>query len=736
MDRIKRGARRLLFPALLALIVVGFYWKLVLTKQFTWLSSPDIAYQVMPWLEMQARAWHQGEFPAWDPYQYGGQPLVGQVQPGAAYPLNWLLFLLPLRDGYLREVYLHWYFVLMHFIAALACYALCRDLKRSRGAALLAGAAYGLGGALAAIDWPQLLNGATLAPAVFLFLLRSARGRRPWTNAALSGLFLGLCWLAGHHQVPLFFTLAVAAVWIVQIFARGGLNRKRLSLAALSAAVCVLVSGLQTLPAYEYGKLSRRFITGDQQLKWNQPVPYTVHRDYSTPPTTLIGIVIPGVYRNTNPHLGFAVISLAILAAAASWRHPRVRLFAGIALGGILLALGPHSVVHGVLYALVPLFEKARSPSMALPVFSLGAAVLAAYGLDSVGLRRSRAWLARLRVTLAVAGGAILLLVLGILTARKLSFDIEERVALAGFFALAVAALLGMKRAGRGLAACALLLTLVEIGNTSGFAFAHGNEPNRVGLLRLLHDDQDIVAFLRSLPGGFRVEVDGRQMPYNYGDWNGIDAYDGYVLGLPESVSRLDLYAMRARMLYGNRYSVRREPETPAQREIFSGGSGVKVYENPGAFPRVWTVHEAVQIPDREWDIRHIMVDTSFDLARKTFLATTPPKLEVCTAADDARLIGRGLNRVTIDVNMACTGMVVASENMFPGWKATVDGVPTEIHAAYTALRGVVVAPGRHRIEMRYRPLWLYWGAALSALGVLAVAGIAWWEKRREALCA
>jgi hypothetical protein len=502
----------------------------------------------------------------------------------------------------------------------------------------------------------------------------------------------------------------------------------------LSAAITVLTSGLQTLPAYEYGKMSRRFVSDGPPLGWRQPVPYTMHRDYSSPPTTLIGIVVPGVFRNTNPHLGFVVLSLALVAAAARWRHPHVRLFAGVALGGILLALGPHSVIHGILYALVPLVEKARSPSMALAVFSLGAAVLAAYGLDSVGLARSRAWLARLRLGLVVTGGAILLMVLGILTARKMTFDLDERVALAGIFALATAALLGMRKTRGALAACALLLALVEIGNTSGFALAHRDEAQRAVFLRQLNEDRDILAFLRRQPGTFRVEVDGRQIPYNYGEWNGIDTFEGYVTGLLENVLRLDLYTPRTRMLYGNRYSLRREPNLPGQREVFSGGSGVKVYENPGAFARVWTVHEAVQIPNREFEIRQVMADESFDLARKTFLPGAVPKLASCAASDDARLVERGLNHLTIDVTMACTGMLVASENIFPGWRATVDGAPAELHAAYTVFRGVVVPAGRHRVEMRYRPLWLYAGALFSALGVVLVAAIGWWERRREAI--
>jgi hypothetical protein len=92
-----------------------------------------------------------------------------------------------------------------------------------------------------------------------------------------------LCWLAGHHQVPRFFTLAAAAAWLFQIFRREGVHLPCLRLAMLSAVLC-FDERAAALPAYEYGKLSRRFISGDQQLRWNQAVPYAVHSDLATRP--------------------------------------------------------------------------------------------------------------------------------------------------------------------------------------------------------------------------------------------------------------------------------------------------------------------------------------------------------------------------------------------------------------------------------------------------------------------
>src|SRR6202035_977648 len=77
-------------------------------------------------------------------YQVGGQSLIGQAQPGAAYPFNWLLFLAPLKDGFILDVSLNWYIALIRFMAALACYMLCRDLGRSLAASILGASAFRL----------------------------------------------------------------------------------------------------------------------------------------------------------------------------------------------------------------------------------------------------------------------------------------------------------------------------------------------------------------------------------------------------------------------------------------------------------------------------------------------------------------------------------------------------------------------------------------------------------------
>jgi uncharacterized membrane protein YfhO len=81
---------------------------------------------------------------------------------------------------------------------------------------------------------------------------------------------------------------------------------------------------------------------------------------------------------------------------------------------------------------------------------------------------------------------------------------------------------------------------------------------------------------------------------------------------------------------------------------------------------------------------------------------------------------------------MQCRGLVVLRDTYFPGWEATVDGRRADIHAAYTALRGVVADRGWHMIEMRYRPRMVYWGAMLTALGLAGAVLAGRLDRRRS----
>ena len=425
--------RRLAAGALLLLMVAGYYWKLTLSRQFEWMTGPDLAGQVLPWFQEQAREWHAGRLPLWDPYLWVGQPLVGQAQPGAVYPLNWLLFWLPLENGHIAGWALAWYYVAIHLMAAGFCYLFGRSLGRSRAASLAAGVVFSTAGYMGNTSWPQMINGAVWIPLVFLFQLRAARSARPLGDAALSGAFLGIAFLSGHHQIPIFTAVAWACIWAYLL----ATHRRLLGAAATGAVFAGLCGAMQILPAMEYGRLARRWVGGPAPVTWDQAVPYSVHAQYDLKAFSIFGIVFPGVKQHFDPFLGVVALSLALLAIAALWKDARVRLLAALSVGSLVYALGHNSVFQGVLYGLIPSLDKARSPSAAIVLFQFGAAALAAFGIDVVG----EAWSTRGTWILAGFGAVTLAIAEGLIFSHRLTFPLDDRVILTAVIALAAAAL-------------------------------------------------------------------------------------------------------------------------------------------------------------------------------------------------------------------------------------------------------------------------------------------------------
>jgi uncharacterized membrane protein YfhO len=82
-------------------------------------------------------------------------------------------------------------------------------------------------------------------------------------------------------------------------------------------------------------------------------------------------------------------------------------------------------------------------------------------------------------------------------------------------------------------------------------------------------------------------------------------------------------------------------------------------------------------------------------------------------------------NRVTIRAILDAPGYLVVADTWYPGWQATVDGVPTEVLRANYAFRAVWLEAGEHEVEMAYRPTLVPIGGAISlATLTLLVAGL------------
>jgi hypothetical protein len=735
-----RWPSSLTFPLVLFVIITCFYWKLVFTYQFDWMSSPDMADQVLPWWQEAARQLQHGQFPLWDPHNWMGQPLLGQAQPGVAYPLNWLLWLMPRQHGLVQMWAVNWYFVVVHYMAALFTYLLCRDLGRSRTASLTAGLIFALVGYMGWTDWPQMMNGAVWTPLVFLFLLRAAGGVHPWASASLSGACIGMAWLSGHHQVPIFLTLAAAGAWLYYILKDGRPDWHMARLAALAMVFAPLVGALQILPAQEYGRLAFRWAGARDRLAWDDVVPYYVHTQHAVVPTTLFGILIPGFGENAGIFFGITAVSLALIAITVCWKQHLVKVFAAIALGGLLYSLGGYSVFQGFIYAVVPFVEKARVPAMALLLFNAGFAVLAAFGVDAMQPSEEPPshWIRRINIGVAAFGILTGAAALAVLIARKFQPEFDDRVVMTVLISILMAALLYAWRthslAPRQAVTLLTLLLLFEAGQQSSFMLADRNDSGRRSFLDKAWSNGDIADFLHKQPGPFRVETRTDGIVPNWGDFYNVD-FPKAQAGV--TVNSFSLWTQLAawNKLVGAKYTLAAGNTGPGQSEVFRGSSGVAVFQNPDVFNRAWAVHEIVSVGDVHQGLA-FLGDHVNELRTKAVVLGMPAlKLAACPEAKDMVFVSKyAPSNVSISADMSCDGMVVLSDTYYPGWYASVDGRPAQIYEVDIALRGVAVPQGSHVVTFRYRPRSVYWGAGLTLAGVLGAAVLTFWSGKNRRL--
>ncbi len=716
----------------LALLTVAFYWKLTLTTQFTHLESPDLAYQVLPWYQFQARSMQAGVFPLWDPWQWAGQSLLGQMQPGAAFPLNWPLFLAPLKEGYLDFRWVHWHFVGMHLLAAAFMYACCRQLGSSRYASVVAGAAFSFSGYLGTTVWPQMLHGAMWIPLVFLFFHRMAE-RGGLANAAGCGAAIGLSLLSGHHQAPMFTLAALGGVLLYHLCTRPE-RRRLLGLAAVAAVFAFLVGALQLLPALEYGSHAYRWVEGAPPIKMQETVPYLAQYNLGVYPLSLLGVLFPKAYLTTDPFLGLVGLSFAVFAAAAGWKLGRVRLYGVLALGAVAYAAGHYSLLHGLAYSLVPFLDKARSPGHAIFVFQFAVLILTAQGIDlwfgsqQEGWQRWRSRIQRALVAIGLLAWAQLFWLY-----LNLKFEVNpgDHVILSSLVAFLLAAVLhGIHRGhltARQARVSVALLALFEMSITSYFFFSHRDDPKRAQYLKKLAEHRDLVTFLKAQPRPFRFDVESQvDFPANLGDWEGLESTRGYLASISDRLYDFVGWDWgRATLALNTVYVVAKQPTRPQQRQVWAGAGEWKVFRNEDAFPRAWVAEAVRRAPDRR-AAGELFRSREFDPRRETFVLAGDPAPQVESCGEGVVQVSwHGLHRIAAWSATACASMVVFAEPYFPGWRARVDGREVPLYAPFGALRGVVVPAGSHQIELLYRPRAVYLGAALSALGLAAWAMLA-----------
>jgi uncharacterized membrane protein YfhO len=164
------------------------------------------------------------------------------------------------------------------------------------------------------------------------------------------------------------------------------------------------------------------------------------------------------------------------------------------------------------------------------------------------------------------------------------------------------------------------------------------------------------------------------------------------------------------------RYVMTHESAPPLEGyDAVASAEGVSVYENKRALPRAFFATSVVAAGSAASSLA-MMREPNFDPRKQTVIEA--PGFEGSSGAGVAAVIEDRRNRVVIETDNERDGLLVLSDNFYPGWRAYVDGSRVELFRANHTMRAVKVPAGRHVVSFAFMPAAFFTSLYVSLGGV------------------
>lgn len=708
----------------------------------------DVIFDSLPWRRFAAEAIGAGHVPLWNPYSRFGQPFVANPQSAVFYPPHLLFNVMPANPALQVTLAFHL------LVAAFSTYSLARFWRLGCAPAALAAVAYAFGGYMTAnLEFMSVFETLAWCPLTLLLTARLVERPRLTLVPALA-LVLALQILPGNPQ-PFGFTLLLCAAYAVSAAVREvGLRRLGL-VAAYGAGAFLLAIGLcmvQLAPTFELLPLSVRAGGVDTGMDIG-----------SMHPRHLSTLLFPFAYGEPahelwrgkplfefwlgSIHMGVVPLVLASFAVLLP-KGDRLRGLAGFCAGlavlGVLLAFGDHTVVYPAL-AKLPGFDRVRWPAKALQLVAMTLPLLAAIGLHAL-----LAWWKTQPEGARLAPKHIAWAWCAVGVASFLLVAPAEASVSAMFLGLTCGVVLvppARRFAGPALVVLAFVNVCVQSGriHPTGAPKLYEQAPRDLDgyrqheLSRVFtnYSHAQYSVYGRDDPNVVRNAVHAMagesSLPFHVHKTYGGDALQVRetrdVTDLLENPELPGPQADRLAGVLGVRFALVGPPFEEFATDAAPDALRWQVL--PGALARAYCVDGFIVEADREQAMvtllaprvdprRTAIVDATTPAFATEPIAASPPA-RAPVPPGDVKSVRYDANHVAIDVDVRRPCMLVLADTWFPGWKAYAGGVELPIHRVNVVFRGVMVPRGAHTVAFRYEPGSFRTGLAVSAVSALLV---------------
>ncbi len=735
------------------LIALVFFWKSVLGQGV--IGGADLVLQFYPYKAYARDLISQGELPLWNPLVYLGAPLLANAQAGLLYPPNVLFLLFSFPSA------LTWSAVLHVWWALAGMYLFLRHgLGTTVFGAWIGALCFGAGGFL--LPHLEQLHLAHTAAWLPWLLLCARRASVPpaTTWLLLGGIATAFSFTAGHTQAFYYAFGAVGLFCAFLLFAPPPEQSSRwwpLFVPVIFLVIGGILSAAQLLPTLE---AMAHAYAGGAALPESAAAVNRSEVLYSLLPRYWAG---PGV--GAVGYIGAGGALLAFFGAVQVARERWVGFFLFLVVFGFILALGAATPFYGMLHAVMPGSGAFQAAGPWLLLVSFGLAALAALGADRLRDDIRPEERRRLAQALLLGTVAILIALLALMARMYLAGAEqalpEPRVVLFWTIAGALvyaAILLTLSHGTANVLAYSLVgvIVVVELFYASRpLAFNRVMPPEiyaptvatrqlaqhwsgaryvSIAAERFPLEDEEARTrdLLETLPAAWAERAlayakYSEELRPNLNLAVGLASADGYDAGVVPSRHYADLRAALGdaaqppdAALWGVlnvRYLIADLEQTaPGPGWELIGQArpeGPLLFENTAVLPRAFIVYETV-VDDDPQRLR------TLDAARQALVPRPIPELVGATGAPaPAAITSASALRVVVQAATPRPGLLVLSDAFYPGWTATIDGNPAEVHRVNTALRGVLLPSGEHTVVFQYASRWFQVGAATSVISWL-----------------
>jgi hypothetical protein len=596
-----------------------------------------------------------GEFPLWNRFFSGGQPLAANPGFQTFYPGTWLVLLPSFLFGFNLQIVLH------IALAASGMYLYLRSLGLKMESALFGAIAFGFGGIILSLtNLLPFLTAVAWWPWILMFARRVIRGQ----GGAL-GLTLSLAMLLLAGEVSGIVQTAILLIAEILCVGTGFSRSGRLKPAPTLVIACLLALGIasvQLVPALDLKRDSGRAgpLAYEDATAWSMPLIRPLELFYAQ---------------------AFGRITDDGREYRGAWRYrpPRLPLI--------------YSIYCGLL---VPLLA-----------------------LTGIGLRVTRStWAAILAVLsylLAIgANGPLVPALYKIGVYRSIRYP--EKFVLFGVFALIVLAAMVFDRLERRFAPFLLLIALGDVGlHVNDLA---PRMPRRFfappPVTLALADARSVSRIFHQ--AAWPVWQHG--IPIAQGErtyWSQRTAlvpFTPALYGL-HSIFEIDINLTTLRptsdfLRWMWQALGRGAPSPPFVmmgnvEYVIVPGQPIRVIRRP-TLPRYYFADRLLPIaaPPASWSDRVALV---------AFPPFTPASGQVLSAHESA-------NSADLQVRASGRALLVMSVTPHRYWRATIDGAPARLETANIGFQGLVVPPGTHNVSVHYGNPLILWCGLLSLLSI------------------